>query len=93
MREEDVVNHIGRTDVVEQAVPQQHRHRFVRRADWATYMAEPLRQLWELIRNGKDADLLQRATYGDWEDFCWNFTRPQPQTFYSKRMCIMDGLH
>lgn len=92
MRLEDVVESIGKADAVHHLQPQVHAPRHVEREDWAVYMAEPIRELWRMVCREKDAWLLQKATFADWEDFCWRLTRLQPQSHYSARLQALDGL-
>lgn len=88
MKYQDLVECLGNNDNVAQLVPQVHINKNIDREQWSMYMAEPLRALWHTILYEKDAWLLQRATYADWEEFCWHLTSPLPQTKYSQRLCV-----
>lgn len=92
MKYEDVVDGLGQSEAVARLTPQVHTTQWIRRDDWSVYMAGPIRDLWRLMCYEKDAWLLQKATYADWEDFCWRHTQPQPQEKYSERLQRLDGL-
>lgn len=92
MKYEDIVDGLGQTEVITKLLPQVHTTKWVGREDWSSYMAEPIRELWRLVCYEKDAWLLQKATYADWEDFCWRLTLPRTQDKYSERLQRLDGL-
>lgn len=92
MKFRDIVECVGENESVARLVPQVHANRCIDREEWSIYMAEPLRALWHMVSNEKDAWLLQKATYADWEEFCWRLTTPLPQAKYSQRLCQEDEL-
>ena len=92
MKYEDVVEGLGEEERVVRLRPQVHLVHNVTREDWSAYMAEPLRALWRMITFEKDSWLLQQATYGDWEEFVWQFTKPAPQSHYSERLQSLDDM-
>lgn len=92
MRYEDITNGLGESEVVVTAAPQTHQVRHISRDDWATYMAEPLRVLWDIIRSEKHSMILEKADYADFEEFCWVHSKIGCQKQYSKLLCSLDGM-
>lgn len=93
MKYEDLVNCVGESDVVHKLQPQTHTVKVIGRDDWACYMAQPLRELWHMLKENKHPNLLENLTYSDLEDFCWQFSKKRDAAAYSKWYRELDGMY
>lgn len=97
MKFEDIVACVGEGDAVLPAAAVAHGRQEVGRDDWKTYMAEHLWRGWNLLRafradECQAVELLDRATFADWEEFCWRFSRRRQAEAYSQALCALDGM-
>lgn len=95
MKYEDVVACIGDSERLDTAPAALHTHKSVSQEDWLAYMADFLRRGWHLLqelREEESGSVLELATFADWEEFCFRFSRPRPAAHYSDLLCRLDGL-
>ena len=90
MKYEDIVAGLSENVVHAHATPQLHAPKGVSREDWVAYMARPLQALWDMVKYESQGIMLEKATYADWEEFCWNLTKIRTQASYSQWLCDLD---
>lgn len=89
---QDVVDHIGRTELPVPAQPVLHRRSEVTRADWAAYNGDFLHKSWRQVREEAQGYLvLDKATFADWEDFCWRLSAKHAPERYTQWSLWMDS--